>query len=246
MTNQLFEENCLKTMARMPDCFIDLTVTSPPYDKLRKYKGYDFEFEKIAKELFRVTKKGGVVVWVVGDSTKNGTESLTSFKQALYFKEIGFNVETMIYEKNSVASRGSIYLYEQAFEYMFVLSKGKMKTVNLIKDKKNKYAGKSTKPTETTKNGERKSRGLRIIKEFSKRPNIWKFGGGDKESSWHPATFPAKLAHDHILSWSNENDLIYDPMAGSGTTIKEAIKLKRNWIASEMSSEYCLKIKQDI
>ena len=129
--NKLYNENCLETMAKMPDNFIDLTVTSPPYDNLREYKGYSFAFEQIAKELFRITKQGGVVVWVVGDATMNGSESGTSFKQALFFKEIGFNLhDTMIYQKvNYVPLTHN--RYEQSFEFMFILSKGKPKTFTL-------------------------------------------------------------------------------------------------------------------
>jgi len=237
--NKIYNENCLETMAKMPDNFIDLTVTSPPYDDLRTYNGYSFDFENVAKELYRVMKQGGVVVWVVGDSTKNGSETLTSFRQALFFKELGFGVETMIYKKVAVAARGSKHLYEQSFEYMFVMSKGKMKTVNLIRDKKNKYHGHSTRPKKVLKDGTKVDEGLRIIPEYSKRHNVWEFGGGDKVSNGHPAVFPEQLANDHIISWSNENDLIYDPFMGSGTTAKMAILKNRKYIGSEISEEYC-------
>src|SRR5574343_288449 len=131
--NKIYTENCLETMARMPDGFIDLTVTSPPYDNLRTYNGYEFDFEPIARELYRVTKKGGVVVWVVGDATVNGSETGTSFRQALYFKEIGFNLhDTMIWNKNNTTPQIKTKRYTQSFEYMFILSKGKTKTCNYI------------------------------------------------------------------------------------------------------------------
>src|SRR3989338_5909652 len=144
--NKIYNENCLKTMASMPDNFIDLTVTSPPYDNLRHYNGYTFEFEKIAKELFRVTKKGGVLVWVVGDATLKGNETGSSFKQALYFKEIGFNLhDTMIWHKPNSFNFGSNNCYRQSFEYMFIFSKGKITKVNLIKDMPAKLSGKIVK-----------------------------------------------------------------------------------------------------
>ena len=142
--NKIYNENCLDTMARIPDGFIDLTVTSPPYDNLRTYNGYSFDFEAVAKELYRVTKQGGVVVWVVGDATIKGSETGTSFKQALYFKEIGFNLhDTMLFEKNSPAypARASGNRYTQIFEYMFIFSKGCPTNVRLICDKPNKWAG---------------------------------------------------------------------------------------------------------
>ena len=101
--NTIFNEDCLNTMRAMPDGVIDLVITSPPYDDLRNYKGYSFDFESIAKELFRVVKEGGVVVWVVGDATVDGSETGTSFRQALFFKEVGFNLhDTMIYMKNKI------------------------------------------------------------------------------------------------------------------------------------------------
>jgi site-specific DNA-methyltransferase (adenine-specific) len=242
--NKLYNENCLDTMAKMPDNFIDLTVTSPPYDNLREYKGYSFDFERIAEELFRATKHGGVVVWVVGDATINGSESGTSFRQALYFKEIGFNLhDTMIYEKNSTsfpANRDGVR-YTQIFEYMFVLSKGKPKC-NLISDKKNRWAGFTNwgNNTQYNKKGELvKTDNIKPVQDFSPRNNIWKYSVGFNDKTPHPAVFPEQLAQDHIISWSNPNDLIYDPFTGSGTTAKMAVKLGRNWIGSEISAEYC-------
>ena len=81
---KIYNEDCLVTMKKMPDNFVDLVLTSPPYDDLRNYNGYKLVFENVAKELFRIIKKGGVVIWVVGDKTDNGSESGTSFKQALF------------------------------------------------------------------------------------------------------------------------------------------------------------------
>ena len=254
--NKTYNENCLDTMSKIPNDFIDLTITSPPYDNLRTYNGYSFDFESVAKELYRVTKQGGVVVWVVGDSTIKGSETGTSFKQALFFKEIGFNLhDTMIYEKNtsSFPSRKDGNRYTQIFEYMFVLSKGKPKTSNLICDKENKWAG-HTNWGKNTKRGRdndlKETSKIKPVPKFSPRNNIWKYtvGGGfassDKIASKHPAIFPEKLVNDHILSWSNEGDLVYDPFMGSGTTAKMAILNNRNWIGSEISEEYCKIIEE--
>lgn len=234
--NNIYHEDCLDTMARMPDCFVDLTVTSPPYDKLRAYNGYCFDFEQTAIELFRITKNGGVVVWVVGDQTINGGESGTSFRQALFFQKIGFQLyDTMIYEKSGM-SFPSPARYYNIFEYMFVLSKGKPSSVNLIKDRENKYIGKT---------GGNHRGGLCNRKKFGTRFNIWRYKNGgnlnsakDKIAFKHPAIFPEQLAEDHIISWSKEADLIYDPFLGSGTTAKMAKKLNRNYIGSEISEEY--------
>ena len=225
---------------------VDLTVTSPPYDNLRSYKGFQWNFENVAKQLYRITKIGGVVVWVVGDSVINGSESGTSFKQALYFKEIGFNLhDTMIYEKCGNLPAKNRYI--QSFEYMFIFSKGKPKTVNIIKDRKNNWGGSKTfgKSSFRNKDGTLTIGRQREIAEYGSRTNIWKYANGygfgqkDKIAYQHPATFPEQLAIDHILTWSNEGDIVLDPFLGSGTTAKEAKLLGRNYIGFEVSQEYC-------
>lgn len=243
--NKNYNENCLDTMARMKDNFIDLTVTSPPYDNLRDYNGYIFDFESVAKELYRVTKEGGVLVWVVGDATIKGSETGTSFKQALFFKECGFNLhDTMIYLKPNFSAVGSLKTrYAPVFEYMFIFTKGKIKTFNPIKDRKNKCAGISGKGTIRQKDGTTKPMSKVItIADFGQRFNVWEIT--PQRHKGHSAPFPESLANDHIISWSNENELVYDPFMGSGTTAKMSKINNRNWIGSEMSKEYCEIIKQ--
>lgn len=252
--NKIYNENCLDTMKRMEDNFIDLTITSPPYDSLRKYTGeaeWNFEvFKEIAKELYRVTKQGGVVVWIVGDATIKGSETGTSFKQALYFKEIGFNLhDTMIYKKENPVPL-THNRYEQGFEYMFVFSKGKPKTFNPIKEKC-KYVGLKKNRNVTLKEREyineivRKREENTFVNEYKIIDNVWTFTVGrnhtskDKIAFKHPAIFPEELVERHILSWSNEDDIIYDCFMGSGTTAKMAIVNNRNYIGSEISKEYC-------
>lgn len=248
--NKIYNENCLDTMKRMPDNYIDLTVTSPPYDDMRDYKGYSFPFEEIAKELYRITKEGGLVVWVVNDSVKDGSETLNSFRQALYFKDVcDFKVhDTMIYEKDFL-SKPEKARYHQAFEYMFVLSKGFPKTFNPIEDRKLKDRWGIPRQTrhENGKMIDRKKEYKRINKDTNgKRFNIWKykssFGFNDKDSNIikdHPAVMNLNIAKDHIMSWSNESDLIYDPFMGSGTTLIACLELNRNYIGSEISIDYC-------
>jgi len=244
--NKNYNESNLETMAKMPDNYVDLTVTSPPYDDLRDYKGYSFPFEDIAKELFRVVKVGGVVVWVVGDATIKGSETGTSFRQALFFKEIGFNLyDTMIWRKPSPQAPTEGRYYD-VFEYMFVFSKGKPKTLNLLKDRKNKSAGAvSNKETRSCREDRKVKNEKRVVAEFSRRFNVWELSRGRNNTN-HPAVFPEKLANDHIISWSNENDLVYDPFMGSGTTAKMSILNNRNWIGSEISSEYCEIIEERV
>jgi len=229
----------------MASDFIDLTITSPPYDNLRKYHGYKFDFESIAKQLYRVTKPGGVVVWVVGDATIKGNETGTSFRHALYFKEIGFHLhDTMIYHFAGTGAKGSKYAYWQCFEYMFVFVKGKLRCFNPIIDHKNKVAGTKRGHVGQYSNHTRTERGIRICPEYSKRPNIWTYGGSVGDKTNHPAQFPENLAQDHILSWSHEGDIIYDPMAGAGTTGVMAHHNNRQFIMSEISMEYCKIIQE--
>ena len=241
--NKIHNTDCLDGLRQLPNESIDLTVTSPPYDNLRKYKGYSWDFEAIAKELYRVTKCGGVVVWVVGDATINGSETLTSFKQVLFFKEIGFNVhDTMIYRKKTPPLTHR--RYEQEFEYMFVLSKGKPKTFNPILIPKKYMDTRRYKAFGRNKNNEHDI-GFSSQKETKIKGNVWEYGVGggkstkDKIAFKHPAIFPEQLAYDHIISWSNEGDIVLDPFMGSGTTAKMCIIANRNYIGFEVSNEYC-------
>jgi len=237
--------DCLDVMPIIHDKSVDLTVTSPPYDNLRTYNGHSqFDFEGISKELFRVTKLGGVVVWVVGDATINGSETGTSFRQALYFKEIGFNLhDTMIYRTNKPPMNDP--RYQQSFEYMFIFSKGKPNAVTLIQEKCSKYGSKATRyQGHRDKDGAFKERGGRVTTgQFKPRENIWYFYNGrgidDTKAFQHPARFPEALAHDHIMSWSNPGHVILDPMCGSGTTCKMAKQLNRHFIGIEINSDYC-------
>lgn len=228
--NQILNENCLVTLRKIPDDFIQAVITSPPYDDLRDYQGYEFDFEGIASELVRTLKPGGVIVWIVGDATKDGSESGTSFRQALHFIELGLNLhDTMIYEKNSPSypARANGNRYTQIFEYMFVFSKGKPKA-RLICDKPNKWAGHKDF------SGKLKN----PVPEFSPRNNIWKYTTSFNGVK-HPAPFPERLVQDHILTWTDEGDLVYDPFMGSGTTAKMAILNDRDFLGSEVSKDYC-------
>lgn len=239
----LLQGDCGEVMKLMPNSCIDLTVTSPPYSDLRKYKGFNFNFEQIAQELYRITKEGGCVVWICSDKTQNGSETGTSFEQALYFKSIGFNLyDTMIWRKPnpSVPTEGRYY---NCFEYMFVFSKGKPKSLNFINDKENKGFGKSYKSDNRMNPEQRKQQGeIKTISQFSRRHNVWDIAIGKNETK-HPAVFPEQLASDHIYTWSEEGDIVFDPFCGSGTTAKMAMQLNRRWIGVELSEEYCEMIK---
>lgn len=234
----------VEVMRSIPEGVIDLTVTSPPYDNMREYTGeseWNWEkFTQVAQELYRVTKEGGVVVWNVNDKTVNGAKSCSSFKQVLHFCEVGFILaDTMIWEKTGT-SMGSNRLYHANFEYMFILSKGKHITFNPIRDRKNVVKGKqSVGGGGIDVHGKSKPIVSIVSDEFGKRNNIWRINpaqGVNKHG--HPAPFPEIFARDHIISWSNEDDVVLDPFMGSGTTACAAIETNRKWVGIEVSQEY--------
>jgi site-specific DNA-methyltransferase (adenine-specific) len=237
--NKIYNMDCVEGMKKLDDGCVDLTVTSPPYDNLRTYKGFTWDFEAVARELFRVTKDGGVVVWIVNDATIDGSETGTSFRQALYFKEIGFNLhDTMIWHKSHCFNFGSNYCYRQAFEYMFVFSKGRPKSINFIRDMPAKLGGHVHDGVTHKKDGERVYRNSSfVIDEYKKRENVWDILPATVNNGHH-AVFPEQLANDHILSWSNEGDIILDPFMGSGTTAKMALLNNRKFIGFELAEEY--------
>lgn len=237
----LFVADCVDFMREMPEGCVDLTVTSPPYDSLRDYKGYKFDFEAVAEGLYRVTAKGGVVVWVVGDRI-NGGRSLTSFRQGIYFQEIGFNMhDVMIYRKKNTPFMRS-NAYTNCHEFMFVLSKGKPKTFNPLKEDTVRHGFEMVVHNKGADGVNRKN--LKELKKRKTKTNIWAYAVGmggttsDKVAFKHPAVFPEKLVEDHILSWTNPHDLVFDPMCGSGTTCKMATINRRKYIGVDISEEY--------
>lgn len=246
MTVTLLNGDCLELMPTLPAASVDLTVTSPPYDNLRTYNGSlndwtEAKWKAIIAELYRVTKDGGVVVWVVGDATVKGSETGTSFRQALWAMECGFRLhDTMIYEKAGV-SFPDTNRYYQIFEYMFVWSKGKPTVANQLADRKNIWAGQKVHSTIRNRDGTTSPKACigNVTKKHGVRYNIWRIPHNDtKARQLHPATFPEPLARDHILSWSNPGDTVFDPFLGSGTTGKMAIAARRRFIGIERDPDY--------
>ena len=240
----LMQGDCLERMKEIPSGSVDLTVTSPPYDNIRNYNGNnklwgDGVWRKALSELYRVTSSGGVVVWVVGDATIKGSETGTSFRMALFAMELGFNLhDTMIYEK-AQSCFGSTKCYLQAFEFMFVFSKGSPKTINFIRDRDNVRGGEteSTVSRGFDKDGKSGERVYKTAEKKGKRKNIWKYGVGGG-STGHPAVFPEKLAKDHVTSWSNQGDVVLDPFMGSGTTEIACANTGRKFIGIELDEKY--------
>ena len=253
---QIIQGDNVEVLKTFPDNCIDLTVTSPPYDELdedwkrlsgaRVYKGFDWNFPELAKELYRVTKPGGVLVWVVGDTVVDGSETGVSFRQALHFKEIGFRLhDTMIYEKANYMMSSEQNRFTQIFEYMFVLSKGAPKAANMIKDRPTRTRGHVYRSRRRDLNGDEIFyTGFKKVGAQGKRTNIWAYDVGnglvsdDMIVHEHPAPFPDLLAEDCVKSWSNPGDVVLDPFAGSGTTLKMSEKLGRKWVGIEIAGEY--------
>lgn len=237
--NKIYNMDCVDGMRNLPDNCIDLTVTSPPYDNLRTYNGFSWDFDETAKELYRVTKQGGVIVWIVGDATIKGSETGTSFKQALFFKECGFNLhDTMIWQKTNPMPKVKTSRYFDVFEYMFVLSKGKPKTFNPIMVEC-KFGGKVYDSTCKNMGGENgRTKKTFVLNSQRYKNNIWEMAIAQNKTK-HPAVFPEQLANDHIITWSNEGDVVLDPFVGSGTTAKMAFLNNRKYIGFEISKEYC-------
>lgn len=250
MTIKLYNGDCLEKMKDIQDSSIDLTVTSPPYDNLRTYNGNnalwgEHVWKATIKDIYRVTKDGGVVVWIVADATIKGSETGTSFRQALWAMDCGFRLhDTMIWCKDTSPYHMSTRYY-QTFEYMFIFSKGAPKTFNQICDRKNKWAGTQVHGTlrkadgSTIKRKCTKKGIVKKVKEFGSRFNYW-IQPTEKSSRkyGHPAMFPEQLANDHVISWSNEGDTVFDPFMGSGTTGVACINTNRNFIGIELDEGY--------
>ena len=227
--------DCATILQEVDSDSVDLTVTSPPYDNLRTYHGYSFDFPRIAAELYRVTKPGGVVVWVVGDQTTNGSESGTSFRQALHLKDIGFKLyDTMIFAKLNPVPRNH-RRYQDSFEFMFVLSKGMPKTFNALLDAS--YTKKTRNKGMYSRDGQIRPGWNSSGRSTKTRSNIWSYGLG-LERTGHPAVFPLALAEDHIRSWTNPGDMVLDPFMGSGTTGVAARRWGRRFLGIEISPEF--------
>ena len=245
---ELMNGDCLELMKDIPSGSVDLTVTSPPYDNLRTYNGnidqWNFDkFKEIAKELYRVTADGGIVVWIVADATINGSETGTSFRQALHFMDCGFNLhDTMIYKKTKFPpiDPTTAYRYTGCFEYMFVFSKGKPKCCNYIKEKC-KHAGKRAVSYQRSENDklryDRKEKNKNhIVNDYKIKCNVWEYASCSVKG--HPAPFPEQLANDHIISWSNEGDTVLDCFMGSGSTGVACINTNRHFIGIELDKGY--------
>ena len=242
LEDRIYVADCAEFMINKmePGC-VDLTVTSPPYDNLRDYQGYSFNFEEIAQGLYRVTKHGGVVIWIVGDKI-NGGKTLTSFRQGLFFQKVGFRMhDVMIYQKKNTPFMRS-NAYTNCYEFMFVLSKGSPNTFNPLKVETARSGFELLTHNKLSDGVNKKAR--KELRKEKTKTNIWQyavgFGGttSDKIAFQHPAVFPERLAEDHILSWTNPQDLVFDPMCGSGTTCKIAMLNGRRWIGIDVAEEY--------
>lgn len=242
---RLYNVNCLEYLQTVPNDSIQFVLTSPPYDNIRNYKGFSFPFERIAQELWRTLKPGGVIAWNVADGTVDGSETGTSMRQALYFMELQFRLhDTMIYlKKNPIPANSNNKRYHQAWEYIFILSKGTPTTFNPITEKA-KY---SHVVNRGRFRGVNNDADYTVMKrnEYTRRRNVFEYsiGGGhtttDKIAYKHPALMPEQLAQDMISTWTNPGDEVFDPFSGAGTTAKMCRFLNRKFVGTEISTEYC-------
>lgn len=238
----LYLGDCRDVLPTLPK--VDAVVTSPPYDGMRNYEGSldqwgEVAWNDIIGKLHDAVSDGGAVVWVVGDQVRDGDETGSSFMQALKFKETGFKLfDTMIYEKAQVSPFGNQRGYAQCFEYMFVFTKGTLRTSNILRDRKNIRPGsQSVIAKGADADGLSKERIRKEIGEYGRRTNIWSYGVGGGETG-HPAVFPLDLAKDHIFSWTKENDTVLDCFLGSGTTGVAAVQMGRDFIGIEREPKY--------
>ncbi|MBY0522788.1 MAG: site-specific DNA-methyltransferase [Gemmataceae bacterium] len=243
--NQIVHCDCIEGIGALPDACIPLTVTSPPYDAMRDYGGTKFQFEPIATELARVTMPGGVIVWVVQDQIVDGFESGTSARQRLFFETVGMNVHGTVI----MAMKGCRYprkqRYGQQFHYAFVLSKGKPRVVKVLQDKPNSAVGAVVANSRRFRNGDlTTTMKPKRIGPYGLRGNVWLIDAGngrttkDRFAYEHPALMPEGMAEDHILSWSQPGDLVFDPMCGAATTCKMALLNHRKYLGMEVHQPY--------
>lgn len=243
----IYHGDCREILPQLPK--VDLVLTSPPYDDLRLYGGHKFDFTSCADQICQTLDERSVLVWIVNDATENGSETLSSFRHAIYFRSLGLSLhDTMIWNKGSCRFPETTRYY-QTFEYMFVFSRGRPRTVNLIQDRVNICAGAGVARSSQIRrhdgimipNSASRVAPNRVVKEVGVRFNIWQVpvSASTDDYSDHPATFPTILAADHIRTWSNSSDAILDPFMGSGTTLRAAKDLGRKAIGIEIEERYC-------
>ena len=245
-TNRIINCDCLDGMRQLPDECIPMVLTSCPYDNIREYGGNTFNFEPIAAELYRITMPGGVVVWIVQDQVKDGGFTGSSFRQALHFQELGFALHNTIIMRAINGRLPQRVRYTPQSHFAFVFSKGRPRYVNLIRDRRNKYAGHRKKHWFARQKNGTKTRGKsgKVVPPFGERGDVWTYVVGrnhttkDKEAFEHPALMAEAMATDHILSWSRPGDLVFDPMCGSGTTCKMALIHNRRYLGMEIHKDY--------
>lgn len=238
---------CVDGMRALPPASIPLTITSPPYDQTFEYGGHLWDHEKfmlVARELWRVAMQGGVVSWVVRDQIADGDQSASSFRQALFFKGLGFRLHNTIIIEKQIIRGISRVRYGVAPEFAFVFSKGRPRTINLIEDKENKFGGRHMRFSTRSRDGTKCKTAKALIRPFGVRGNVWRYTTGSRVTAKedyaydHPALMPERLAHDLIVSWSRPGDLVLDPFGGAGTTAKMALLGHRRYLSMEAHRPY--------
>ncbi len=244
--NRIIHGDNVTGMRGLPDAFVHLTVTSPPYDDLRTYAGHSrWDFAGVARELHRITAPGGTVVWVVQEQIVNGSETGESSRQRLAFLDLGFRLHHTMVMGKSGGHQHSSNRYGRPLEYAFVLSKGAPRYFCPLRDKPNKEKGRMKVFTNRLPDGSFPRSRRRKTNPFGIRPAVWTYATGRNVTTKdgyalaaHPALMPERMAQDHIRSWSKVGDLVFDPFAGVGTTLKMARLNFRHYLGFEANPEY--------
>ncbi len=252
--NKIICGDCVEVLKSIPDNSIDLVVTSPPYDGIRKYNGFSFNLHSTGKELFRVLKDGGIIAMVIQDQTKNFGKSLTSFKTIIdWCENVGFKLfETIIYKKHGAEGAWWTKRFRVDHEYIPIFLKGERPAYFNKEPLKipSKHGGKTMTGCATRLTNGKTLKSKRVfINPMKCRGTLWDYttcGDGTRLKHQHPATFPDKIPVDFIRCFCPKNGIVLDPFIGSGTTALAAIQLNRNYIGIDISKEYCELAKKRI
>ena len=239
--------DCVEGIKKLPDESIDLMITSPPYDGIRKYNGFNYDLHATGKEIYRVLKDGGIAVMVIQDQTKNFGKTLTSFKMIIdWCDNIGFKLfETVIYKKHGGEGAWWTKRFRVDHEYMPIFLKGERPQYFNKEHLKipSKHGGKTMTGCATRLTNGKTLKSKKVTINLMKcRGTLWNYttcGDGSRLKHQHPATFPNKIPFDFIECFCPKKGVVIDPFIGSGTTALAAIELERNYIGFDISKEYC-------
>lgn len=244
--NEIYCIDCVEGMKKIPDNSVDIVVTSPPYDGIRDYNGFNFDLHETGRGLIRILKEGGIVAMVIQDQTKNFGKTLTSFKTIIdWCDNIGFKLfECVIYRKHGSEGAWWTNRFRVDHEYMPIFLKGEKPQYFNKENLKvpSIHGGKvMTGSGSRRTDGKTNARVTRPINTMKCRGTIWNYlMAGDKDpiKRQHPAPFPDQIPLDFIECFCPPGGVVLDPFMGSGSTAVAAKKLNRKYIGFDTSEEY--------